>query len=148
MMCVATATLLGACADGYPSGETGGLMLRHGMSVEESIEAMNYLGKSPQLGQRWNYQLQTGCVLAIASGGRLKQRDEAHVSLAASQSTTDKDDDGRNYRVLVRPSPSGQPARADEGVVVLDDTTWNDATQMRWLLDHLRAHCMSPKSSP
>lgn len=147
VMCAAVATLSGACADGYPTGDTG-LMLRHDMPVEEAMEAMNQLGKKPGLGRRWNYQLQPGCVLAIGSGGRLKQKDDVRVLLPASQSAMGKHDDGQNYRVIIRSGAPQGPQVGTEPFVVVDETTWNDATQMRWLLDHVRAHCAHASSNP
>ena len=147
VLCVAVATLLGACADGYPAGDTG-LMLRHDMSVDESIEAMNQPGENPELGQRWKYQLKPGCVLAIGSGGRLKQKEDVQVSLAASQSAMGKHDEGQDYRVIVRRDITEGSDTTQEQVVVVDEATWNDATQMRWLLDHVRARCAHSASNP
>lgn len=142
------ARLPGACADGYPPDDTGGMLVRQDMSVEESMETMNHLGQGHGLGRAWQHQLRPGCVLVVGSGGRLKQRDETQVSFAASQSAMDPHDEGQSYRVKVGTGPSSKPATAVGGVVVLNDTTWNAGTQRRWLLDHLLARCAQPKSNP
>lgn len=135
--CVLAGMMQLACADGYPNDEDG-LMLSYGMTLAESVEAMNQIGQSRSLERRWRYALRTDCVLVVGAGQPLTKHKGIALPLADTTSAMAKGEDGLNYRVSLRTAANG-PA---EGVVVLEHASWSDATQMRWLLDHVRAHCV------
>lgn len=143
VLCLAAATLQLACAEGYPTEDTG-LMLRHDMSIAESVDAMNQLGRNPGLEPQRQYELRPTCVLAIEADGEQNKKGAVSVSLPEGSIAMDKNDERQHYSVTIHPTsnPTG------DGVLVLDNTTWSDATQMRWLLDHVRARCLHAKLRP
>lgn len=141
-VCMLTGMLQLACADGYPTDEDG-LMLSHDMTLAESVAAMYQIGQSRSLERRWGYGLQTDCVLVVGARSRLAKPQAVALPLADTTSTMAKGEDGLTYRVSLRRAAVNGPA---EGVVVLEHASWSDATQMRWLLDHVRAHCVHMES--
>lgn len=135
-VCVLAGALQLACADGYPAKESG-LMLRQDMSSAESVAAMNQIGKGQKVEHRWRYALQPGCVLVIETVRSLKKNETITLPLDETTSAMTKGENGVNYRVSLR----AQRSEASNEMVILEHTSWSDATQMRWLLDHVRAHC-------
>lgn len=72
------AFVLGGCSEGY-STEEGALILRHGMSRDATLRAMNTIGQHDYLDDRWRYQLKSDCRLRIESRALASGRTELAV---------------------------------------------------------------------
>jgi hypothetical protein len=134
-LALASTILLGACTDGYPSGDAP-LFEPSRMTQAQLLEELNELGAEPMLDKRWRYTLEAGCELRISV--RKGQPPERRVPLVGTgvdvRSARDRTE------VLLLP-PSGDESAA---VVVLETRRWTDTVSARLLLTHLEMSCRRP----
>lgn len=130
------AALLAACAEGYPI-EDEGLMLHHGMSEGEAVQAMNQVGGREHLDHRWRYALKPGCLLEGEAMRLFLSRATMSAVLLGAEAVVSKDAVIGDYSAAVQPR-AGAPSRE---TTVLNGADWMDAGQMRWLLNHVAALC-------
>ncbi len=132
---LASALLLGACSDGYPTEDVSQIE-PSGMTQAQLLQALNALGAEPQLDKRWRYELEEGCEL------RVEVRDgsppERRLSLEGA-TFGQRSQDGLTEVLLA-------PRAADESasIVVLETRRWTDAVRIRSLLTHLKLSCTRP----
>lgn len=129
------ACTLGACSDGYPTQE-GVLILRHGMSQDRVLEAMNQLGHQQPSEFHWHYQLLPGCVLEAHARRFWGARAPLQVALREASIRESRAADTGDYTVSLvsRSTPTME-------VVVLDRMDEVDASQIVWLLNDLPRFC-------
>lgn len=123
---------LTACSEGY-QGDGPPLRLHYEMSQQEALEAMDRVGRSVAEGSS-AFALRKNCVLVWRFG------ELAHAaSLQGSEAVLVKQPgEGRGYRVVLIATAVGEDA---PGATVLDQSSWAEATQMKWLLDYMRRFC-------
>ena len=133
------ALILGGCSEGY-STEEGALILRHGMSRDAALKAMNTIGQHGYLEDRWRYELQSDCRLRIESRALANGRTELAV-LAARVGATVVDERDPDSHTVFAHAVGEAPT---DGTPVLDSANWSDATQMKWLINYLPVVCGKP----
>lgn len=127
---------LSACSDGY-SDKGDALQLAYGMSQQDTLAAMNQIGRGKHLKAQASFALLDACVLEMKALGRWQRQYTRTVPLSDTEATLTKQPDGDTYRVqLTRTAPASDP-----DPTVLDGATWAEATQMKWLLDYVRRFC-------
>jgi hypothetical protein len=122
---------LGACSEGY-QGHGEVLHLHYDMGLQETLDAMNQVGLAVSKGSS-DFALLGDCVLAWRAA-----RDPRSAPLAGAETRLEKQAEGERFRVVVAASV-GSGGTPD--ATVLSGATWSDATQMKWLLDHVRRFC-------
>jgi hypothetical protein len=129
------ACLLVACSEGYSTKE-GALILRHGMSRERVLEAMNQLGHEQPSDFHWHYQLLPGCVLEVHARRFWGARSPQQVAIREAEIRENRAADTGEFTVSLvsRSNPRME-------VVVLDRLDEVDASQIVWLLNDLPRLC-------
>jgi hypothetical protein len=130
---------LGGCSEGY-STEEGALILKHGMSRDAALKAMNTIGQHSYLDDRWRYELQSDCRLRIESHALANGSTELAVLAARVDATVVDELDPDSHTVFAH---AGGEAPTN-GTPVLDSANWLDATQMKWLINYLPVICEKP----
>lgn len=128
--------MLGACADGYPTDDEA-LVLKHGMSREAALQAMEIIGIRNYLDDRWRYELSKDCRLRIESR-TLAGGTTVLTVLGRQVKATVVDKPGPDSHTVFAHAPNQPPT---SGTPVLDSANWYDATQMKWLIEYLPAVC-------
>lgn len=128
--------LLAGCADGYPTDDDG-LMLHHGMSESEAVQAMNQVGDADHLDRRWRYALEPGCLLEVETRRLFLIRASMSVILLGTEAVATRDATTGEYSVAVRPRAGASSRKT----TVLEGADWTDAGEMRWLLNHVASRC-------
>lgn len=130
------ALILGGCSEGY-STEEGALILKHGMSRDATLRAMNTIGQHDYLDDRWRYALESDCRLRIESRALASGRSELAVLAVRVTATVVREADPELHIVFAH-TAAEVPA---SGTPVLDSANWSDATQMKWLINYLPVVC-------
>jgi len=133
------ATMLGACADGYPT-EDGALVLSRGMSRAAALEAMDIIGDRGYLDDRWRYELDDECRLRVKSRA-LERGTEVLPAKAGQVRATVVKETGHDSHTVFAHAPKDPP---ESGTPVLASARWYDATQMKWLVEYLPTTCKKP----
>jgi hypothetical protein len=130
---------LTACSDGYPTEDVPQVDPTS-MTQAQLLDALNALGKEPQLGKRWRYVMHTGCELEVSvrDGGT----DRSRVVLEGAAISTRSVDGVSEIRLV--PKAGGET----EAVTALETRRWSDTVRARSLLTHLEMRCGSPAAPP
>lgn len=126
---------LSACTDGYPD-KNDILRLEYGMSQQETLHAMNQIGRDKAMKPPVRFALQDGCVLEVHASQQFDGKDSLAIPLRGSEATLTKYPTGESHRVTLQRSAPGEPVHT-----VLNNAPWTEATQMKWLLDYVRRFC-------
>lgn len=128
---VSVLTMLAACTDGYLGAETP-LRLHYDMTLAETLTAMDRVGEAVPDGGH-GFALQAHCVLQWRADG-----DERTASLLGMESALESRPKDDLFRVVLTPVAAASDVA---GVTVLGGAPWTEATQMKWMLDHVRRFC-------
>jgi hypothetical protein len=128
--------LLVACTDGY-QGKDDPVRLHYDMSRAETLAALNKIGAERAGRKKMRFSLLDGCVLELHLSTRVNGRDTLVLPLQRATTTVEGEISGGLYRVVLKMPGLPPPSRA----VVLDQASWTEAIQMRWLLDSVRRFC-------
>jgi hypothetical protein len=126
---------LSACTDGYPV-KNDALRLEYGMSQQETLHAMNQIGRDKAVDPPVRFALEGGCVLEVHARRQFDGKDSMAIPLRGSEAALEKHPTGESHRVTLQRSAAGEPAHT-----VLHNAPWTEATQMKWLLDYVRRFC-------
>lgn len=132
----ATAWLtLSACTDGYPD-KNDTLRLEYGMSQQETLHAMNQIGRDKTLQSQVRFVLLDGCVLEVHARQQFEGKDSRAISLRGTVVALEKNPVGENHRLQLRSATLRSP-----DLTVLSSAPWTEATQMKWLLEYVQRFC-------